>query len=111
MGALNQLTDEQVPGYVKATSLYARLPFVTLLWGMILWHVALMILMFGMCSQELGIFYTCACSLTIAIIIRGLLVINSAVEEQWAGGGASNQGNFKLLQGESGGAPSSCQNE
>merc|ERR1712113_774487 len=53
--ALNMLTEKQIPGYLRSVGIFANIPFVFMIHACVLWHFALILLMFFMCSHKLGI--------------------------------------------------------
>jgi hypothetical protein len=81
--ALSLIDGKSLLVYMEKTGYFADLPWLCLLWGVTIWHVALMILMFYLVNFEFGIAFVIACSTSIIIVIFSLEKVLTAVDESY----------------------------
>jgi hypothetical protein len=81
--AVNLVTKDQVPFYVREAKVTIKLPFLALVYGIVVWHLALGVLMFYMISVWFGVFFWVTCSAALCVVFEKYAEVITAVDGCW----------------------------
>jgi hypothetical protein len=83
MIAVGLVTTEQTPLYANEARFAIKLPFLAAVYGVIVWHLALGVLMFYMVGFYFGIYFAVTCSLTLMFVLCCYAHVISTIDEAW----------------------------
>lgn len=78
--ALSLIDGKGLTYYIEKTGILADLPFLCLLWGVTIWHFALMVLMFFLVNFEFGVVFSILCFISIIIVVVSIAKMLEAVD-------------------------------
>jgi hypothetical protein len=78
--ALSLIDDRGLKNYLRQVGVVADLPFLSLIWGVTMWHIALIVLMFYIVDTAFGAIFCVACLFSIWLISYGMGSMLSAVD-------------------------------
>lgn len=78
--ALSLIDEAGLKHYLKKIGFLADLPFLSLIWGVTMWHFALMILMFYIVDFDFGVVFAIGCSISIVIVVLSTSKMLEAVD-------------------------------
>jgi len=78
--ALSLIDEAGLKHYLKRVGVLADLPFLSLIWGVTMWHIALIVLMFYIVDFRFGVIFGIGCSFSIVLVIYSVDVMLDAVD-------------------------------
>jgi len=79
--ALSMIDDRGLQHYLDRVGFLANLPFLSLIWGVTMWHIALIILMFYIVDFSFGVVFALGCLASIVLVVVSIAKMLDAVDE------------------------------
>jgi len=78
--ALSLIDDRGLKHYLERVGFLANLPFLSLIWGVTMWHIALIILMFYIVDFSFGVVFAVGCGISIIVVVVSIAQMLDAVD-------------------------------
>jgi len=78
--ALSLIDDRGLKHYLERVGFLANLPFLSLIWGVTMWHIALIILMFYIVDFSFGVVFAVGCGFSIIVVVVSIAQMLDAVD-------------------------------